>query len=298
MHTESPFSLETDAAYRIWRDQKLADYPVHGEQLIVEIADPKSPSLAEITALQHRIDKTNMAIFACRRPFSDRETLREFAARFGLRRLDNHLCTDEDGISALQVSDQGHKKHYIPYTNHKINWHTDGYYNPLDHQIHGMALYCVQQAAEGGGNRLLDHEIAYIRLREENPDFIRALSAPDAMTIPPNDVEGEVLREATVGPVFSVQPSGALHMRYTARQRNIIWREDPTTQAALAFLLRLFSDTTPPIFSLKLEAGQGVLCNNVLHYRDGFQDDPRQGQTRLYYRARYYDRIASRQGSH
>lgn len=298
MHSDSPFSLDAETAYQRWREQKLTNYPDRGEQLVVEIGDPKAPSRAEIVALQQRIDKTNMAIFACRQPFSDRETLRAFAARFGLSRLDNHLCTDEDGISALQVSDEGHKRHYIPYTNHQINWHTDGYYNPQDHQIHGMALYCVQQAAEGGGNRLLDHEIAYLRLRDADPDFIRALSRPDAMTIPPNDVEGELLREATVGPVFSVQPDGNLHMRYTARQRNIVWRSDPTTQAALAFLRRLFSETSPPIFALKLEAGQGVLCNNVLHYRDGFRDDPQQGKTRLYYRARYYDRITSRQEDH
>jgi hypothetical protein len=35
----------------------------------------------------------------------------------------------------------------------------------------------------------------------------------------------------------------------------------------------------------------GLLCNNVLHTRDGFSDRPDAPQ-RLLYRARYFDRIA------
>ena len=34
----------------------------------------------------------------------------------------------------------------------------------------------------------------------------------------------------------------------------------------------------------------GVLCNNVLHERTGFVDDP--AAPRLLYRARYHDRVA------
>jgi hypothetical protein len=33
----------------------------------------------------------------------------------------------------------------------------------------------------------------------------------------------------------------------------------------------------------------GVICNNVLHARTAFRDDP--SRPRLLYRARYYDRI-------
>jgi alpha-ketoglutarate-dependent taurine dioxygenase len=42
-------------------------------------------------------------------------------------------------------------------------------------------------------------------------------------------------------------------------------------------------------FRLKLQPGMGLLCNNVLHTRDGFFDTP--GHRRLLYRARYHDRI-------
>ncbi len=286
------FDLNRPDTYQQWRDAKLSGYPERASDLIVEIANPAVPSAAECSALRAGISKTNMAVFACRRPFDNRDTLRRFAAHFGLNTLDNHLCTDEDGISALQVSDQGHKQHYIPYTNRQINWHTDGYYNSAEHQIYGMALYCVHQAAEGGANRLLDHEMAYIALRDQDPELIRALSEPDAMAIPPNDVEGEVLRDITQGPVFSTHAgSGQLHMRYTARKRNIQWKNDATTQAAKQALETLMNGDQPPIFQLRLEAGQGVLCNNVLHFREAFRDNPALGPNRLYFRARYYDRI-------
>jgi len=46
-------------------------------------------------------------------------------------------------------------------------------------------LYCAQDATEGGENQLLDHEIAYILLRDADPRFIEALMHPAAMTIQP-----------------------------------------------------------------------------------------------------------------
>ena len=49
-----------------------------------------------------------------------------------------------------------------------------------------------------GPLRSLD-EIAYLRLRDESPDFIRELMAPDAMVIPPRLQEGQVARPAQAG---------------------------------------------------------------------------------------------------
>jgi hypothetical protein len=292
MKTPAHFRLDNDDAYSAWKEDKLADYPDSFDQLIVDVKDGNAPSKAEISALRHIIDKTNMAVFALGTPFDGPAPLGAFARHFNLHRLDNHLCTEEDGISALQVSTDRHKQHYIPYTNKQINWHTDGYYNPLDKQILGMLLYCARPAMQGGGNRLLDPEIAYIRLRDENPDFIRALSRPDAMSIPANNLESDYFRQQVSGPVFSIGAHHqTLHMRYTARKRHIIWRDDPDTKQAIAFLENLFSGSAPPIFISRLESGQGVLCNNVLHYRQAFVDAEDTEQSRLYFRARYYDRI-------
>ena len=149
----------------------------------------------------------------------------------------------------------------------------------------------MQSSAEGGENALLDHEIAYLLMRDENPGFIRALMQPDAMTIPARVEEDGVARADSVGPVFSVHPqSGDLHMRYTARTRSIAWKQDETTLAAVAFLEKLLDSDLPYIYRGRLEPGMGLVSNNVLHDRAGFSDAP--DRKRLLYRARYYDRIA------
>ena len=147
-------------------------------------------------------------------------------------------------------------------------------------------------AAEGGTNELFDHEIAYIRLRDENPDWIRALMAGDAFTIPSNTEGGRKIRPDHSGPVFSVSArDGSLHMRYSARQRNVVWRDDADTREAAAFLLDLFQRGDDHIYRYRLGPGEGVISNNILHRRDGFRDDPASGNKRLVYRARYYQRL-------
>jgi hypothetical protein len=113
---------------------------------------------------------------------------------------------------------------------------------------------------------------------------------PDAMTIPPNIEDGKEIRGAQSGPVFSVHPQhGTLHMRYSARTRNIIWKDDAITKEAVACITEFLSRDDPPILHYKLKAGEGIICNNVLHNRTGFTDDEQ--HKRLLYRARYFDRI-------
>ncbi|WP_246539982.1 TauD/TfdA family dioxygenase [sulfur-oxidizing endosymbiont of Gigantopelta aegis] len=101
----------------------------------------------------------------------------------------------------------------FPIAKKSINWHTDGYYNRLSEQIYSMVLHCVRPAAEGGENQLWDPEIIYILLRDENPQYIKALMAEDAMTIPKNVLEGKLVRPDRSGPVFMITEAGRLHMR-------------------------------------------------------------------------------------
>jgi alpha-ketoglutarate-dependent taurine dioxygenase len=293
MTNPSPFLPENEAAYRAWREAKLAGYPATAAELIVDIADPAQLTAAEYQALLARLRKTNMAIYrSALGDNPDKAPLTALTARFGLRRLDSNLLADDDGLTSITVNPEGEHPKYIPYTNRPINWHCDGYYNTGEQQIRGMLLHCVQPAAEGGENQLLDHEIAYLQLRDEDPRHIRALMAPDVMTIPPGkDGEGGE-RGPSVGPVFSIHPaSGSLHMRYTARKRNIEWKDDAQTAAALAALERILGSDNPYIFRARLDSGMGLLCNNVLHTRDGFNDLPGHPR-RLLYRARYFDRIS------
>ena len=191
----------------------------------------------------------------------------------------------------MQVSAERRQFEYIPYSNRAISWHTDGYYNQLNRKIRAMLLHCVRPAARGGENALMDHEILYLLIRDENPQYIDALMQPDAMTIPANIENGVEIRPEQTGPVFSVdESSGHLHMRYTARTRSIVWKQDQTLLAAVKYLEEVLAGDSPYIFHHRLLAGQGLVCNNVLHTRSTFEDEAG-SQGRLVYRARYYDRI-------
>ena len=109
------------------------------------------------------------------------------------------------------------------------------------------------------------------------------------MTIPANVEDGKEIRDAVTGPVFSVdKESGRLHMRYSARKRNIEWRDDVMTQQVVERINELLADESITL-KYRLNAGEGIVCNNVLHNRTGFEDSDE--QQRLMYRARYYDHI-------
>ncbi len=196
---------------------------------------------------------------------------------------------DDDGIIPLAVAPEGTRTRYIPYTDRPIAWHTDGYYNSLENQVHGLVLWCQRPALSGGANALLDHELAYIALRDRDPAFIAALMRPDAFAIPPNEDADMTSRVMRLGPVFSVTTTGGLHMRYTARPRSILWNAAPEVQAAKAALEDILAHPPFGLFEHRLEAGQGLLSNNVLHTRTAFSDDP--AAPRLLWRARFHDRI-------
>jgi alpha-ketoglutarate-dependent taurine dioxygenase len=280
-------------AYLRWRERKLARYPRSTEDLIVEVRDPRNLSNAETGALRRVCGAANMVIYAS--PLAgvaDKDIPRRLGARLGLTHLHANPLSDEDGISSLTAAPAKSARGYIPYSNQRLLWHTDGYYNATLVRIRAFILHCVQPAATGGDNRLLDPEIAYMLLRDADPEYVRALCAPDAMTIPANVEDGGQIRSAQTGPVFSTDATdGALHMRYTSRTRSIEWRSDETTRAALAFLHQAL-DASPYVFAVRLAGGQGLVCNNVLHNRSAFSDDLALGATRLVYRARYLDRIA------
>jgi len=286
----SPFDLHNDAAYETWKAAKLENYPQQTDQLIVELNDPRGLSPSERGAILERCAKTNMAVYVGKTGTDpDKLIPATLGAQLGLRNLDRNMGADDDGITALQVVNDQWRTRYIPYTNRPIHWHTDGYYNGLDQQIHSLLLHCVHPASKGGENALLDHEIAYIRLRDENPAHVKALMAPDAMTIPANVDQDTVLRPARCGPVFSLSGGGRLHMRYTARNRSIEWKNDLQTGAAVKALENLLASDDPFIYRVTLQPGWGLISNNVLHDRSGFDEDEQ--HSRLLYRLRYFDRI-------
>jgi alpha-ketoglutarate-dependent taurine dioxygenase len=289
---KQPFDLGNHSGYRAWRDRKLANYPRSVDELIVPINDPRTLSTAETHALADRCARANMALYYAAGHLGAYKSLpHQLALQLGLKRLEGNYLADDDGLSSITpASNEGNMRgDYIPYTHKPINWHTDGYYNALDRRILGMLLHCVQDAETGGENALLDHEIAYIQLRDTNPDYITALMQPDAMTIPARMDEDSIARPAQTGPVFSVDAAdGFLYMRYTARTRSIEWKPDALTQAAVKSLSEILNDSEY-ILRARLVPGMGLICNNVLHTRSAFADTP--DRRRLLYRGRYYDRL-------
>ncbi len=289
---QNPFDLKHTAAYLRWRARKLASQPRQASDLIVDVADPRALREGERQALLQRCAVANMAIYRSPILIEDKSLPVLLARQMGLHRLDGNWLADEDGISPIAVAaPAGDRPAFIPYTNRPIKWHTDGYYQPDERLIRAMILHCVRPARSGGETALMDHEMAYIALRDANPDWLDALMAPEAMTIPARLDDDGVARPAQSGPVFSVHAqSGELHMRYTARTRSIAWKDDPSTRQAVAFLEQLLNNDSPQVFRLQLAPGMGLVCNNVLHDRTGFDDDP--SHPRLLYRARYLDRVA------
>jgi alpha-ketoglutarate-dependent taurine dioxygenase len=290
-----PFSLDDESAYARWREAKLADYPRAVGELLVSFADLARPTAEERAAVIALCARANMAVYRASELGRDaaavRPALRALGEALGLRAVEDHRSAEADGIVAIEVVEGGGRLGYIPYTTRAISWHTDGYYNyhGASNSVQAMLLHCVRDAAEGGVNALLDHEIAYIRLRDRDPALIAALMHPQTMTIPEGEEAHGRVRPDNTGPVFFIEPSrGALVMRYTARKRYISWRDEAVTRAAVAALEEVL-ESDPLILRHTMQPGEGLICNNVLHTRTGFTNG--EGAGRLLYRVRYHDRV-------
>jgi len=281
-----------EADYRSWRALRLDRRPSSLNELSVSISGLASMANREKEQIMECLARANMALYDCRDSTVDRAAILTFAGHFGLRQVDHHLCANDDGVAELTVATTGERAGYVPYSSRSLSWHTDGYYNEPTKKVRAVILHCAQDAVTGGQNAVFDPEIAYIRLRDENPAFVAAFAHPHCMTIPANNGADGEIRPAVSGPVFSFDgPGGALHMRFSARTRNIRWRDDAMTRAARDYLLALLDDDESVVFRFSLKPGQGLISNNVLHNRTAFQDASE--KPRFLYRARFFDRVDS-----
>lgn len=283
------FDLDDPSSYQQWRQKKLE---WASDESLVQPVNLSGETLSneEIETISTRLQKLGFCIYQLPKDvIATKAWIIQFGQAFGLDRLNSNLRADADSVSTIAVKSATADKRYIPYTNHAINWHTDGYYNPPEQTINAFILHCETPAAEGGENELFDCELAYIALRDKDPIFITALSHPEAMCIPPNEENGKQIRDWQCGPVFSFNDNKRLQMRYTARKRHIRWRDDATTLAAVAFLQKLLVSGENGVIRHRLASGEGIICSNSLHSRSGFTDNDQ--QQRLYYRARYFDSI-------
>ncbi len=278
-------------AYLAWREFKLAS-PISLQK--VKLKNHNILEDDEKQRILSQADRHNIAVFSVSDPGQlTAGDLKTLGRQLGLQTLDSNLHANEDAISEITAIDKGRQGEYIPYTNKAMGWHTDGYYNPKDKTIRSFILYCRQDAAAGGANQLLDHELAYIHIYDNNPDHINALMQPDTLTIPATIENGRLTRPEQTSPVFNIDPdTGMLHMRYTQRKTHIEWKTDKPTQKALSLLRDLLDGDSDSIINIRLNPGEGLISNNVLHNRSAFSDSG--DKKRAIFRARYYDRLPAR----
>ena len=287
--------------YELWREKKLSDRARASQNKIVVLDNFPNLHPSDASQILTQCDAHNFAIYQVNETNSEkglRPSLIAFCRSLGLKRTENNRSQASDGIVSIQVEKQAIGSGYIPYSDKSLSWHSDGYYNAPSKRIMGMVLHCVRDAIEGGINEFLDHEIAYIRLRDANPAYVTALMHNEAMTIPENTDQRSDYRAPSIGPVFFWdENSGRLQMRYSARSRNIIWRDDAVTTKARAMLNEIMADD-PMIVRHKLRPRQGIISNNILHNRTQFTNrDDQSSSSRLLYRIRYLDAVGSPESS-
>lgn len=321
----SPAVIADPAGYRRWRADKLARARRWAAQSPVDIADPAQLTAAELAALRARVEAVNFALYrvAGAAAAVDHAALKRLCRQVGLTRLATNPFSAPSGISEICVVDgaagdatvaggtvatdnagattgtvapaattvapANPAARYIPYTDRALGWHTDGYYHPPQRRIRAFALHTLRAAPSGGENRLLDHEILYLLLRDRDPALAAGLFAADALTIPPGLGAGGGARAAQTGPVFWFA-AGRLQMRLTLRPRHAQWKA--STRAAAADIKAILDDPESPfVTTRRLRAGEGILCNNIPHNRAAFTRPPAGQPGRLTLRARFYDCI-------
>lgn len=287
---KSPFLLDNESEYEAWRARKLQRLPTGSSPEPWQLGSDNRFDPVTLCKVQRQAGDCNFILFESRSTLDKREFL-ELNRQLGLVKLDNNLGSDQDKVTSLRVLNSSDERaQYIPYTNRALNWHTDGYYNEEAETIRAFSLYCVSPAERGGGNFLFDHEMMYLLIRDIDPELIAALMNPGIMTIPANVSGNRVIRPQTNCAVFSIDSNTRrLQMRYTSRPRNITWRGDRHSERALKLVREILIDHEA-VTHVQLGAGQGIICNNMLHGREAFRDVA-DGFSRLVYRARYYNFI-------
>ncbi|RLA05549.1 MAG: taurine catabolism dioxygenase TauD, partial [Gammaproteobacteria bacterium] len=242
---------------------------------IVRVDAEYSLAEANTQSLERQVEAFNFVLYEFDPGLeqSPKQTFLDINHKLGLYDFEVRSDADSSGVSELkEVGPDDNRSQYVPYTSRALNWHTDGYYNSTRQQINAFALYCVHPAAQGGCSYVFDHELMYIRIRDTAPELIAALMAHDLMVIPANIQSNRVVRPEQSGPVFSICPrSGALHMRYSARPRNIGWKSDKVSERVIKLIREILIDDSA-VIEFKLDAGQGIICNNILHGRKEFSD--------------------------
>ena len=281
--------MDSNAVLR-WCDTRHEAYATGGPGRWIEVGDPYRLRPAERDAIADGCARFNLALYRFARGGSDPDALSAFADAMGLHHRDPTLGADHHGVASVRVARNTRGPEMIPFTSRALNWHTDGYYNHPDQPVRSVIMHCASPAANGGENTLLDPDLVFAALYAQDPLLIEPLAHHCAMTIPAHESEGTVVRAARTGPVFRfLDDPPKLHMRYTMRTRSIQWRSTQDTTRAVTALKETIESLAPHQVRVRFEAGEGVICNNVLHRRSTFVDGEDARRTLL--RIRSFDPI-------
>ena len=278
------FDLGSNEDYLKWRDEKLAAYPKNVGELVVELGDMTAMTPAEKAKILETVERANMCVYTAGSAELEMNSLLALGNQLGVSHTDKsarHAQSDE-------LTDSGILNRAIPFSTRHCNWHTDATYYGSDSTIQALFLLCKRPAVEGGSNKVLDHEVLYIQLRDKDPDALEVLMNKDCFNYR-NPTTGEIDLHRG-GKVFWTNADGHLCHRFSFRKTDMAWSGDSDVAAAGHVLESLISDEPAHVIEGRLESGMGLISNNVLHTRERLVDSDDAAKKRLLFRARFYDR--------
>lgn len=279
------FNLDVADDYKKWRDEKLAAYPKNLGDLVVELENMTALTGPEKSKILDLVERANMCIYTAGAAELSSDSLLALGKQLGVSETDKarrHSNSDE-------LTNSGILNSAVPFTTRPVRWHTDATYYGSDKTIQALFLLCKRPAVEGGSNKVLDHEILYIRMRDKAPEALRVLMSKNCFKyMNPQTCE---IAENLGGKVFWTNPDGYLCHRFSYRKMDMAWSIDTDIQAARAALETMIQDESEYVIEGRLESGLGLISNNVLHTREKLVDSDDKAKKRLLFRARFYDRV-------
>ena len=267
--------------FKQWALEKEDNIPLNIDDLIVKIQDINHATLAEISNIKDIIKRFNCCIYQSKVGLNAQADLMNFAQSIGMETYDTNNIHNSP-ISLIMSLETKNALNYIPYTNKKLNWHTDGYYD--EKPIFSWLLHCEEPAYSGGENYLLDHELA-IREYIIKYDNLESLSSLDAFTIPGNTHANRGETKSYI--CDNDNEYKKFHMKFSMREKNMKLNEQSKT-AIMRMKKIIKEDCKKYCLKYKLSKNEGIVSNNILHGRNSFEDGK---AMRKLYRIRSYERI-------
>lgn len=277
----SPMSLPakfngTSSDYQKWKNERLqlADqFQAHTAAKIIAPTLECAATPAVLEQICKQVRDHGYALYEwAETPEDVTASVSKLHQQLALTQHDQGVVSDAAGLSLLTDLTGSPRGKFIPYTSRAMGWHTDGYYNDQMQILRCFTLHCISPAAAGGALSLLDNELLFIALMNENSEIVELLSHPEAMTLPANKDDVGHNRPDRYASVFFSHSDGTLGTRFTTRTKNIEWRTKDTKDAA-GRAVEILAELSQWHHTLRLESGQGLITRNILHKREAFTDD-------------------------